>query len=356
MAVTYGFYNSLNGDRRYNAIQMSSIFDGIIKDGIFMSLGTSMMVKARSGMTVSVGAGRAWFDHTWTLNDAELPIDIPEAEVLLNRIDSVVLDIDAREASRANSIIIVKGSPSSNPVAPTLIRTADHNQYALCNVFVTKGVSAITQANITNLVGSGSTPFITGILETINIESLVAKWESQWNQWFAANQNNATTLINKWTADWTNFYLSQTADMLAEAQRWSDQWETWFNAKSTSADQEISQWESGRKADFDIWFAQLQAILDGDVAAKLANEVLELNSVLDRLSMEHILYRPIYDSAGDKILDGGGVVIESQTEFATVDQLPWGGILYGIIHSSDGDVLIDNLGRAIQGRTIFVTQ
>ena len=30
MSVTYGFYNSKNRDRRYDAIQMSSIFDGII--------------------------------------------------------------------------------------------------------------------------------------------------------------------------------------------------------------------------------------------------------------------------------------------------------------------------------------
>ena len=34
MSVTYGFYNSLNGDRRYDANQMSAIFDGLIIDGV----------------------------------------------------------------------------------------------------------------------------------------------------------------------------------------------------------------------------------------------------------------------------------------------------------------------------------
>ena len=39
MALTYGFYNSLNGDRKYNAMDISRLFDGLIKDGVFMSIG-----------------------------------------------------------------------------------------------------------------------------------------------------------------------------------------------------------------------------------------------------------------------------------------------------------------------------
>ena len=45
MSVTFGFYNSKEGDRRYDAIQMSSIFDGIIQDGILQHVGTAMVVK-----------------------------------------------------------------------------------------------------------------------------------------------------------------------------------------------------------------------------------------------------------------------------------------------------------------------
>ena len=176
MSVTFGFYNSVNHDRRYNALQMSSIFDGIIRDGIFMSIGTAMVVKAASGMTVNVGEGRAWFDHTWTLNDSELPVKLEASELILNRIDTIVLDVDHRDSVRANSIIAIKGTPASNPVAPTLIKSTDHNQYPLCNIYVKAGVTEITQSNITNLVGTGSCPFITGILESIDIEDLVSQW------------------------------------------------------------------------------------------------------------------------------------------------------------------------------------
>ena len=131
MSVTYGFYNSKNKDRRYDAIQMSSIFDGIIRDGILQHVGTAMMVKESTGMMVNVGIGRAWFNHTWTLNDALLPLTVPQSEVILNRIDVVVLEVDARESVRANAIKIIKGTPATNPAKPTMISTTDRWQYPL---------------------------------------------------------------------------------------------------------------------------------------------------------------------------------------------------------------------------------
>ena len=67
MAVTYGFYDSLNHDRLYNAQQMSAIFDGIINDGVFMSVGNQFHTVAGTGMQVIVKSGRAWFDSTLSL-------------------------------------------------------------------------------------------------------------------------------------------------------------------------------------------------------------------------------------------------------------------------------------------------
>ena len=90
MSVTFGFYNSKEGDRRYDAIQMSSIFDGIIQDGILQHVGTAMVVKESEAMIINVGVGRAWFNHTWTLNDALLPLVVPQSEILLNRYDTVI--------------------------------------------------------------------------------------------------------------------------------------------------------------------------------------------------------------------------------------------------------------------------
>lgn len=295
MSVTFGFYNSVNHDRRYNALQMSSIFDGIIRDGIFMSIGTAMVVKAASGMTVNVGEGRAWFDHTWTLNDSELPVKLEASELILNRIDTIVLDVDHRDSVRANSIIAIKGTPASNPVAPTLIRSTDHNQYPLCNIYVKAGVTEITQSNITNLVGTGSCPFITGILETIDIEDLISQWEAQWNE----------------------FYNAQTLDMQLTADEWKKQWNDWYTVQTAVATADMEKWMSDRQADFNYWWSQMQSVLDGDVAANLAQRVLKLEENFGILATEFKVYHNLLDSDADTIQDSNGDNIMTQVIFVT---------------------------------------
>lgn len=178
MALTYGFYNSQNGDRTYDATDISSIFDGIIKDGVFMSIGDAFIVSAANGMQVKVGSGRAWFNHTWTYNSVALLLTIEPAEIVLNRIDTVVLEINASEEVRANSIKVIKGTPASNPVAPTLINTELVHQYPLADIYVGANVTEIIPANITNRVGTEACPLSTGILETLDSAPLLAQWNS----------------------------------------------------------------------------------------------------------------------------------------------------------------------------------
>lgn len=199
MSVTSGFFNSLNHDRLYDAEQLSSIFDGIIKDGVYMSYKDALMVKASdpANMTVIVGEGRAWFDHTWTLNDADLPLIIDTADVVLNRIDTIVIDVDATEDVRACTIIVVKGTPASQAVAPTLINETDHHQYPLCDISIPSSSTSITQAQITNRIGTSDCPFVTGIIETIDIDDLVTQWQAQWNDWMTDRADS----MDSWTAE-----------------------------------------------------------------------------------------------------------------------------------------------------------
>ena len=160
MSVTYGFYDSLNGDRRYNSKQLSELFDGIIKDGVFMSVGDALMVSAAEGMNVNVGSGRAWFNHTWTNNDAPILLPIAQSEVVLNRIDTVVLEVNSNDDVRANAIKIIKGTPSSEPVVTELIHDIFLNQYPLAYIYVSAGVTEIISANIENAIGSSDCPLL----------------------------------------------------------------------------------------------------------------------------------------------------------------------------------------------------
>lgn len=250
MSVTFGFYNSLNDDRTYDAIQMASIFDGIIVDGVFASIGTGFVVKAETGLMVNVGIGRAWFQHTWTLNDAILPLEAPISEVLLDRIDAVVLEVDASEAVRANSIKFIQGVPSSKPVNPNLASGPMLYQYPLCYIYRKAGSSVITQADITNMVGKPSTPFVTGILQTINLEQLLGQWEAELNQFVANEKAEFTEWMAGEKAEYDDWFAQLKVDLLAEKEF-------------------LDQWIDSERSDFLAWFNEMKGQLSQDAAGKL---------------------------------------------------------------------------------------
>ncbi len=189
MAITYGFYNSLNKDRVYNAEQMSSIFNGIITDGVFSTIGDALMPVAGTGMQVVVKTGKCWFNSTWTLNDALLPLDIPAADVSLTRIDAVIVEINSAVSTRANTIKVIKGTPSANPAKPTLTNTETLHQYALGYVTVGAGVTSITADKIEVNVGKTTCPFITSVLQQTNITDLFNQWDAEFNAWFTNIQS-----------------------------------------------------------------------------------------------------------------------------------------------------------------------
>lgn len=189
MSVTSGFFNSINGDRRYNAEQMSSIFDGIINDGIFANIGTAFMVEAKSGNDITVGIGRAWFNSTWIYNDAILPLTAEDSDILLNRYDAVVIEIDRSVAGRIGDIKIIKGTAATDALYPALVKTNEIHQYPLAYIYRPADSSEIKQANITNAVGTSSAPYITGILQVQNIDNIVAQWQAEFYDWNTEKQS-----------------------------------------------------------------------------------------------------------------------------------------------------------------------
>lgn len=159
MAVTYGFYDAINGDRTYTAEEMGSIFDGIINNGVLPDYESALVVGASSpaAMSVTVAPGRAWFDHTWTHNDDTITLSIATSNASYPRIDIVA--IETNKSTRANSIKVVTGTAASNPVAPTPESTATVKQYVLAEVRVNAGATAIEAASITDKRGSDACPF-----------------------------------------------------------------------------------------------------------------------------------------------------------------------------------------------------
>lgn len=294
MSVTCGFYNSLNGDRKYDAAQMSSIFDGLIIDGVFASIGTAFAVKAAGGLMVNVGIGKAWFNHTWTINDSILPMTAPEAELLLNRIDAVVLEVNGMESVRKNTIKFVTGTPSSVPVRPTLENEGNVHQYALAYIYRKYGSSVITQADITSMVGTVETPFVTAMLQTISLDELLGQWQDELDQFVAAQSKEVDEWIASEEADYTEWFDQMKADLKNE-QALLDEW-------TASEKADFTEWKTAEQTDFLNWYNRMKGQLSDDVAGNL-----QLS--LDKEEVKRILLSGFED--GTKEFSDDGTVITS---------------------------------------------
>ena len=169
MSVTYGFFNSINGDRVYNAEQMSEYFKGLITDGVYELVGNGMRVlAAESGMQVNVQTGRAIIDCRWIDNNAVKPLDITPANPILNRYTAVVVRLNYTD--RVITIETVDGVAAADPVMPTMTNTSTVKELCLAMVYVAAGVSSISQNDILD-----KRVIVTGLIDQM-LSSMLDQW------------------------------------------------------------------------------------------------------------------------------------------------------------------------------------
>lgn len=272
MSTSCGFFNSLNGDRKYNASHFGKCFEGIILDGILSSIGDCFVVKANSGMTITVGSGKAWYLASWLKNDADLPMTHEASDVILGRIDAVVMEFDATETVRFNDVKIIKGTSSSVPVRPTLKNTSTIVQIPLAYINIGANATEITQSDITNMVGTDDCPFVTGILQTVSLNTLLGQWEDELDQF-----------VEDEKSEYNNWFNQMKTDLLAEQAV-------------------LDQWIATEQEDFLAWFSEMKDKLGDDAAGNLQNQI-------DREEVNRILLVGFAD--GTKVFSDDGTQIVS---------------------------------------------
>lgn len=282
MALSCGFYNSLDHDRKYNAEQFGSIFDGVIHDGVYMNIGGTMMVKATGAdMTVNIQTGRAWFNHTWTLNDTIYPIILPDAEQMLSKIVAIVLEINNETNVRTNSFKTIVGTPASqNPQRPILVNTESVHQYPLAYILIKPGVEVIKQEDITNMVGTSACPFVTSVAASMNVDELIAKWENQWNNWFRQDQIDWDAFVTRVNSEFDTFLGDQLARMnalvTASGQRideFIDDSENQYADLFSGLEAAANQYFDDSTTAWDNWFQHYQDELSASQAAHLQAQI-----------------------------------------------------------------------------------
>lgn len=214
MSISYGFFDSVSGDRKYNADDISNYFLKLISNGVFATPANAMQVQASSGMTIQVSAGWGFINCKWINNNAPYMLTIDAADVVLNRIDRIVLQLNAASNARNMAIVIKKGTPASNPQPPTLTRVSGGTwELSLAQISVAAGTGVITQAMITDERPDTSVcGWVTGLIDQIDTTNLFAQYDAAFQEWFTDIKEtlSTTTLVRQYTSTYTTSTTSET--------------------------------------------------------------------------------------------------------------------------------------------------
>lgn len=210
MAVTSGFFDSIEGDRKYTAEQMTTYFKGLVSDGVYQTVGDAMTVRATGeGLNITVGTGRALCRTHWINIDEPLALSLSPASTENARIDLVVIRHDT--TARTVSIEVVEGTPSATPSVPATQHTDLVWELVLARIFVEKNTSLLTQEKITDLRPSSECGWVTGLVTQVNTSQLFLQFQSAYQQQFQIYADYLTQIQNEYEQQFQVFenYLTQ---------------------------------------------------------------------------------------------------------------------------------------------------
>ena len=209
MALSSGFFNSVDGDRVYTAEQFGDLFDGLITDGVYASQGDALQVVALNNQAgvrdvvtgatiaaVAVKSGRGWFNGTWLHNSSDLTVELGAANTSLPRWDAVVVSADRSSGQRRTYIRVIQGEAASNPQKPSVTDTDEVKEYPLAYIYRTAGEVNLSATNVYDNRGTGSCPYVTSVVQSVSVEDVMARWDAVISEWLDAAQNKtgASTL------------------------------------------------------------------------------------------------------------------------------------------------------------------
>ena len=213
-----GFFNAVNDDRVYYADDMNKPYKRVITNGVFATpLGTPstdlQVVSASGAMDITVKAGDGMFGNKWFENPTDFTLTISSNPNSDPRIDSIIAQVNNDSGSRSGNIVYRTGEPGVSPGAPALVNNGTIYEYRIANIRVAPNASTITQANITDLRGSDSCPWVTSLIQQVDTSALFAQWQAA----YYAQYQEATQTLNDFLSDtqanWNAFIQTLTDDL-----------------------------------------------------------------------------------------------------------------------------------------------
>ncbi|WP_313293876.1 hypothetical protein [Faecalispora jeddahensis] len=206
MAEKFFPFNSVSGDREYDAEDFAAYFADILSSGVSAN-GDNLGVTPAGGLNLSVGPGRALIKGHQYRNTATITLSV-SAGASNPRIDRVVARLDV--AARRPFIAVVPGTPSNTPTPPALTRNDDYYEIGLASIDVAASAISISAANITDTrTDSNVCGVVRCLVEKLDVSAFMQNSQTAFNEWFAGVQDildadtagNLLNLINTHKAD-----------------------------------------------------------------------------------------------------------------------------------------------------------
>lgn len=156
--INCGFFNSNeDGDRTYDANDMSQMMNGMVTGGVFPNVGNKFNITV-SGTSLQIDTGKAWWHGKWFENLAIHSID-DGASSENDRIDLLVMEVNENEEVRDCYFKIVKGMPGNPPESPVPVNSDGIYQLPLARILREAEDVSIKSENVTVLIGTNESPW-----------------------------------------------------------------------------------------------------------------------------------------------------------------------------------------------------
>lgn len=222
IAAKAGFFDAVSDDRTYSADDMNMPYKKVISNGVFATQqGTPstdlQVLTAGNGMGIIVSAGNAIIGNKWFELSSAQSITVANNAAIVPRIDSVIAQMDTRQAGRAGNIVYRTGAAASTPTAPAINQTSGVYELRLANIYVAAGATSILQSNITDMRGSADCPWVTSLINQVDTSVLFDQWAAAYRDLYASADAAITAYMTQAEADWDAFFENLTQDITAVA-------------------------------------------------------------------------------------------------------------------------------------------
>ena len=304
------FFNSKDGDRKYNAADWANYFKPLFVSGVFNG---DLFVSAGTGMQVVVATGYAWLEGYGYNNTEDLVIDLEVASGNLNRYDAIKVKLDL--SARTITAYADKGGNAAAPTQPTNERSDTVFEITLAEIYIAAGTTQITQSMITDTrMISSKCGWVTGSVNQIDF----TKVDAQFKQFFKEK-------IAQIEADVTEFE-DGIDERNVDADNYLEQYKQDVDGNKTQADefletfkQYLQNYTSQHQAEFEAWVETIKGILGEEAAGELLLMIEDLQgrvTTLEDMLYSGTILADLTTSDGDTIVTDSGDVISARWTLA----------------------------------------